>query len=107
MDDVRAAEKRRQLDAIATNAFAEFQLIPDIDKKVRNNTDVIKEEIWDIVEKENPEASRKMFFIKVSKLPDNKLLEYKKWALTTDNFCRAFYGMVKKWNKQHDLQIKK
>ena len=25
MDDVRAAEKRRQLDAIATNAFAEFK----------------------------------------------------------------------------------
>jgi len=72
------------------------------DKNIRNNTDLIKEEIWEIIEKEMPKANRKMFFIKTSKIPNHKLLEFKKTAEKAENFCQCFYGLVKWQNKKID-----
>ena len=68
------------------------------DRKIKNNLHLIKEEIWDILTKDNPKLSRKMYFIKVSKVPDHKLLQFKKEALKTDNFNKAFYSKVKGYN---------
>lgn len=72
------------------------------DKKVRNNLDLLKEEIWELLLKENPKLVRKMFFIKTSKIPVHKLLQFKKESEQTTNFSKAFYGKVKYYNIQLD-----
>lgn len=68
------------------------------DKQIKNNTHLIKEEIWSIIEQDSPKNSRKLFFIKTSKIPDHKLLQFKKEALAKDNFCKVFYGKCKFYN---------
>lgn len=64
----------------------------------RNAQETVKEEIWEIISKVNPKASRKMFFIKTAGVPTDELLSIKKWALSTDNFSKAFYGAIKNYH---------
>jgi len=72
------------------------QLFPD--KQIRNNVHLLKEEIWELLVKENPKLVRKMFFIKTSKVPIHKLLQFKKEAEQAPSFSKAFYGKVKYFN---------
>ncbi len=72
------------------------QLFPD--RQIRNNDHLVKEEIWELLVKENPKLVRKMFFIKTSKIPVHKLLQFKKESEQTTNFSKAFYGKVKYFN---------
>ena len=62
MDDVRAADKRRQLDAIATNAFANFQITED--SKHKTPEAELISQFMEEVNKERPEGS---FYIKNGK----------------------------------------
>ena len=67
----------------------------------RNAVDDIKEQIWERIILENKKANRKMFFIKTGGLPISDLLSIKKWAESTDNFSRAFYGALRKFHLQN------
>lgn len=73
-----------------------------IEHNPRNNLEAIKEEIWSELLRNGNRGSRKLFFIKTSKMADYDLLEIRKWARTTDDFVRAFYGACKRWNRRHD-----
>lgn len=72
------------------------QLFPD--RHIKNNDHLLKEEIWELLVKENPKLVRKMFFIKTSKVPIHKLLQFKKEAEQTPSFSKSFYGKVKFYN---------
>lgn len=72
------------------------------DRQIKNNRHLLLEEIWQEIEKEAPKNSRKMFFIKVAKIPDHKLLQIKKKAEEADSFSQCFYGLVKWQNKKLD-----
>lgn len=74
----------------------------------RNNLEDIKEQIWERIIQSNPKANRKMFFVKTGGIPSHELISFKKWAETTDNFCRAFYGALKKYHlNNHDKRKEK
>jgi len=67
----------------------------------RNYVDDLKEQIWDLIKSKNPKANRKMFFIKTGGVPSEDLISIRKWAESTDNFNRAFYGAIKKYHLNH------
>jgi len=73
------------------------------ERRIRNNKHSVLEDIWELTGGKN---SRTMFFIKTSKIPIEKLLQFKKEALTSDNFSRAFYGKVKFYNISLDKESK-
>lgn len=89
------------LEKYSANLFSEKTVF-----NPKNNLQALKEEIWAELSKGNHRGSRKMFFIKVSKMQDYDLLEIRNWSRTTDNFARAFYGACKKWNIRYDYYKK-
>lgn len=62
----------------------------------RNALEDLKEQIWQHLK--GKKFSRKMFFIKSSGIPLEDLLNIKKWAESTDDFSRAYYGAIKKYH---------
>ncbi len=78
--------------------FKQRQIASKDKPQPRNSSDDVKEQIWESITSKNPKANRKMFFIKTGGVPVSELLSFRKWADTTDNFCRAFYGALKNYH---------
>ena len=90
----------QQVGSLFSNIQVQQPLFPEYN--IRNNKDVVLEEIWEIISDADPKKNRRMFFIKTAKINVPDLLTFKKQSLLADNFIKSFYGKLKWKNRQID-----